>query len=153
MKPNLHTEYNLYFSQPMKAYISISFNKIHSLRKVLNCISAAVEAHDITPFIFCDHYIFDAAKEQEMMQQAFADIDQCDLLIAEVSDKAIGIGVEAGYAKGKNKPVLYLRQKDCEHSTTLSGISDHRIIYESIPDLELQLNDCIKKILPELQRG
>jgi nucleoside 2-deoxyribosyltransferase len=112
-----------------------------------------LETSDIKSFIFCDHYIFDASKEQEMMQQAITDIDLCDLLIAEVSDKAIGIGVEAGYAKGKDKPVLYLRQKDCEHSTTVSGISDHRIVYESINDLELQLNDCIKKILPELQRG
>lgn len=137
----------------MKAYISISFNKIHSLRKVLNAISAAVEAHGIVPFIFCDHYIFDASKEQAMMQQAIEDIDRCDLLIAEVSDKAIGIGVEAGYAKGKGKPVIYLRQKNCEHSTTVSGISDERIVYETTGDLEVQLNDCIKKILPELQRG
>ena len=87
------------------------------------------------------------------MQQALADIDVCDLLIAEVSDKAIGIGVEAGYAKGKGKPVIYIRQKDSEHSTTLSGISDYRIIYDNINDLELQLSACIKKILSELQRG
>lgn len=88
-----------------------------------------------------------------MMQQAVASIDRCDLLIAEVSDKAIGIGVEAGYAKGKDKPVFYLRQKDSEHSTTVSGISDQSIIYESIPDLELQLSNSIKKILPAIQRG
>jgi nucleoside 2-deoxyribosyltransferase len=88
-----------------------------------------------------------------MMQQAMLDIDQCDILIAEVSDKAIGIGVEAGYAKGKNKPVIYLRQKDCEHSTTISGISNYSIIYENINDLEQQLTSGIKKILSDVQRG
>jgi nucleoside 2-deoxyribosyltransferase len=137
----------------MRAYISVSYNKIHSLRNVLNCISTVAETHHIQPFIFCDHYTFTAAEEQLMMQQAMLDIDQCDILIAEVSDKAIGIGVEAGYAKGKNKPVIYLRQKDCEHSTTISGISNYSIIYENINDLEQQLTSGIKKILSDVQRG
>ena len=131
----------------MRAYISVSYSKIHSLRNILNCISATLNENNIEPFIFCDHYSFDIADEQAMMQQALADIDRCDLLIAEVSDKAIGIGVEAGYAKGKQKPVLYLRQKDCEHSSTLSGISDYSIVYNGTDDLEQQLTECIKKIL------
>lgn len=131
----------------MRAYISVSYSKIHSLRNILNCISATLNENNIEPFIFCDHYTFDITDEQAMMQQALADIDHCDLLIAEVSDKAIGIGIEAGYAKGKQKPVLYLRQKDCEHSSTLSGISDYSIAYNGTEDLVQQLTESIKKIL------
>ena len=81
-----------------------------------------------------------------MMQQAMADIDKCDLFVAEVSDKAIGIGVEAGYAKAKGKPVIYIRGKQAEHSTTVAGISDFQIIYGDLADLQKQLSSALKQI-------
>ena len=94
---------------------------------------------DITSLVFVDQYRFNAANEKQMMQQALLDIDHCDFLIAEASYKAIGIGVEAGYAKAKGKPVIYLRQQQAPHSTTVSGISDYTIIYDNTTDLKHQL--------------
>jgi 2'-deoxynucleoside 5'-phosphate N-hydrolase len=41
-----------------------------------------------------------------MMAQAFLDIGQSDFLIAETSDKGIGIGIEVGYARAKQKPII-----------------------------------------------
>ncbi|HSZ84386.1 MAG TPA: nucleoside 2-deoxyribosyltransferase [Puia sp.] len=108
----------------MTAYISISFSKRKFLDKELIAISSTLNEHKIKPFIFVDSYKFESAQEQQMMQQAMTDIDNCDILIAEVSDKAIGIGIEVGYAKAKHKPIIYLRKKEAEHSTTISGISD-----------------------------
>lgn len=61
----------------------------------------------INPFVFMDQYTFKAGEEALMMQQAMEEIDQSDLLIAAASEKAIGFG--AGYAKGKGKPVIYIR--------------------------------------------
>lgn len=122
----------------MRAYISVSFGIRKSLDKELKAIMDVLNSFDIEPFIFVDHYRFDPAEEQLMMRWAMTDIDRCDFLIAEASGKAIGIGIEAGYAKAKNKPVIYMRPKDAEHSTTLSGISDFRIIYndhDEIPEL------------------
>lgn len=89
----------------------------------------------MVPFVFVDQYRFDPSQEREMMSQALADIDRSDLLIAETSDKGIGIGIETGYAKAKGKPVIYVRQAEAEHSTTVSGISDHQIIYSDDRDL------------------
>jgi len=81
-----------------------------------------------------------------MMKQAMKEIDSCDLLIAETSEKGIGIGVEVGYAKARDKPIIYVRKKEAEHSTTVSGISDFQIIYSNIDDLKLQLSDIIGKL-------
>ncbi|MEO5581154.1 MAG: nucleoside 2-deoxyribosyltransferase [Saprospiraceae bacterium] len=74
------------------------------------------------------------------------DIDHCDILIAETSNKGIGIGVEVGYAKAKGKPVIYIRQKDAEHSTTVSGISDFQMIYSDSNNLKNQLTDIINQL-------
>lgn len=129
----------------MKAYISVSFSKRAALNDAVKTITEALRSSAITPFIFVDVYHFHPVQEKEMMTAALKEIDNCDLLIAETSDKAIGIGIEAGYAKAKNKPVIYLRSKDAQHSTTLSGISDHTIVYADIPDLKNQLKKVLER--------
>ena len=129
----------------MKAYISVSFNRRQALDKELKAIKAVLTKLGVDPFVFVDNYNFDITQEQKMMKQATADIDKCDILIAETSDKAIGIGIEVGYAKAKMKPVIYLRHKTADHSTTVSGISDFQIIYKNIPDLQEQLENTIVK--------
>lgn len=124
----------------MKAYISISFNKRHLLNKELKTIQDVLIRFGIEPFIFVDEYHFSPSQEKEMMQKAISSIDDCDLLIAETSYKAIGVGIEAGYAKAKNKLLFYIRHQSAEHSTTLSGISDHNIIYDNTSHLAEKLN-------------
>jgi hypothetical protein len=131
----------------MTAYISVSFNKRKLLDKELNAIIDTLNEFKIMPFIFVDHYKFDSSQEQEMMQQVMIDIDNCELVIAETSEKGIGIGIEVGYAKAKNKPVIYVRQKDAEHSTTVSGISDFQILYSDTNDLQKQLAIALNRIL------
>ena len=131
----------------MTAYISISFNKRDKLEQELDALRRVLNDFNIIPFLFIDHYQFDQAQEQVMMQQAMKDIEQCAMLIAETSDKAIGIGVEVGYAKAKGKPVIYIRRSTAEHSTTVSGISDFQIIYTDASDLEQQFREIIIPIL------
>jgi 2'-deoxynucleoside 5'-phosphate N-hydrolase len=130
----------------MTAYISVSFNKRKLVDKELNAIIDTLKAFNIAAFIFVDKYQFDLSQEHKMMQQAMLDIDNCDLLIAETSDKGIGIGIEVGYAKAKEKPIIYVRQKDSEHSSTVSGISDFQIIYLDNNDLKRQLAYILTKI-------
>ena len=134
----------------MTAYISVSLKYRKSLNAELTAIADSLNETGITPFIFVDNYKFDLTQEKEMMHQAMADIDRCDLLIAETSDKAIGIGVEVGYAKAKGKPVIYVRKKRAEHSTTVSGISDFQIFYNDKEDLQKQLTVIAKEILSQL---
>jgi 2'-deoxynucleoside 5'-phosphate N-hydrolase len=134
----------------IKAYISISYNKRKSAEHVVNVISETLRKHNIIPFVFVDNYQFNVIQEREMMVQAMADIDGCDILIAETSDKAIGIGVETGYAKAKGKTVVYVRHKDAEHSTTISGMSDYKIIYGDLDELTLALSHAIAKLLNQL---
>ncbi|HEV8284602.1 MAG TPA: nucleoside 2-deoxyribosyltransferase [Chitinophagaceae bacterium] len=131
----------------MTAYISLSYSKRMRMDKELNAIISTLKEFKIVPFTFVDNYKFDLTREREMMQQAMVDINNCDLLIAETSDKGIGIGIEVGYAKAKDKPVIYIRQKDAEHSTTVSGISDFQIVYTDINDLQNQLSNTINKII------
>ena len=131
----------------MKAYVSISFSKRKEMKEELNSIIKLLSSHRINPFVFVDNFNFTSDQEKEMMNEAMNAIDDCDLLIAETSDKAIGIGVEVGYAKAKGKPVIYLRNEKAEHSTTASGISDFAVLYNGINDLEEKLQDVLTNLI------
>lgn len=131
----------------MKAYVAVSYNKRQSLSNVLNCITTTLKQYRIEPLVFVDQYQFTITEEKQMMQQAMAAIDDCDILIAETSDKGIGIGIEVGYAKAKGKPVIYVRHADAAHSTTVSGISNFQIIYTSNADLAEALKNIIIQLL------
>jgi nucleoside 2-deoxyribosyltransferase len=130
----------------MRAYISLSYRKKPDLKNQLKIIKDTLIQFKIEPFVFIDTYNFESTQEKHMMIQAMQDIDSSDILIAETSDKGIGIGIEVGYAKAKQKPIVYVRQKNAEHSTTVSGISDYHIIYESDTDLHIQLGKIITLI-------
>jgi len=131
----------------MTAYISVSFSNRKLADNVLTTIADTLNELGIATFIFVDNYKFEATQERQMMQQAMADIDNCDMLIAETSHKAIGIGVEAGYAKAKGKTIIYMRQTNAEHSTTVAGISDLQIVYNDEGDLKRKLAGIAGKIL------
>ena len=134
----------------MKAYISVSFSKRKLVDKEITAIADTLNELNLSSFVFVDNYKFDLTQERQMMEQAMVDIDKCDILIAETSDKGIGIGIEVGYAKAKGKTVIYLRQKDTEHSTTVSGISDFQIFYTDTTDLKKQLADTVEKIMKSI---
>ena len=95
--------------------------------------------------VFVDQYNFRPDQEIEMMQTAFREIDSCDILIAELTTKSIGVGIEIGYAYASKKPIYYLRKKGSEYSTTASGSADVVIVYDDASDL-------IEKLEQELKR-
>ena len=134
----------------MQAYISVSFSKRQLISIELETITDVLKQLNIDSFVFVDNYKFDKRQEREMMKQAFTDIDKSDLLIAETSEKGIGIGIEVGYAKAKAKPVIYLRHITAEHSTTVSGASDYQIIYNNTNNLHQQLLNTLKIILQDI---
>ncbi|MEM8889690.1 MAG: nucleoside 2-deoxyribosyltransferase [Bacteroidota bacterium] len=130
-----------------RVYLAISLSNRGSLENELVQIQEVFEEKGSEVFIFVDHYHFQKEQEKEMMKAAFQEIDRSDLLIAELSKKAIGVGIELGYARAKGIPILYLRQKGREHSTTASGSSDFHLIYENPRDLGQQLQQLLSEHL------
>lgn len=131
----------------MKAYIAVSFSDRKSLENEIATIQHILATFHIDNLVFVDQYQFSLNQEKEMMQTALKEIQTCDFLLAETTYKGIGIGIEAGYAKGINKPVVYLRKSQSPHSSTLSGLSNYQIIYESPEDLPQQLSRIILQLV------
>ncbi|MBI2283975.1 MAG: nucleoside 2-deoxyribosyltransferase [Bacteroidetes bacterium] len=127
-----------------KAYFSVGYQSRPLLDAEINAIREVLDKHHIHLFIFVDHYRFSPQEEQKMMQQAFREIADADLLIAEISEKAMGVGIEIGYAVALQKPVICLRNAGAEHSTTASGSATHSLIYANAGAIAAVLEPVLK---------
>ena len=129
-----------------KAYLAISYTNRILFNKEVNSLIELCKTFDIELLAFVDKYNFKSHQENEMVETAFSEIDKSDLVIAELTTKSIGVGIEIGYANAKGKPIIYIRKSDSEYSTTASGCMTYILEYEN----ESDLSESIKKILEQL---
>jgi len=132
-----------------KAYLAISYSNRKQFDKEIESLQKLFYKKNIELLVFVDKYNFSPSQEKEMMKTAFAEIDECDFIIAELTTKSIGVGIEIRYAFAKNKPIFYLRKKDSEYSTTASGCSDYVIEYENESNLVEIMEENIEFILKD----
>jgi len=130
-----------------KGYLAISYsnrplfdNEIESLKKLF-------KNNDLELLVFVDKYNFKANQEKEMMKTAFDEIDNSDFLIAELTTKSIGVGIEIGYAFAKKMPIIYLHKNNAVYSTTASGSSTYNVEYGN----EFDLYKSMEKLLAQLK--
>ncbi|MCF6182283.1 nucleoside 2-deoxyribosyltransferase [Lutibacter sp.] len=127
-----------------KAYFAISYSNRYLFDKEIDIIQELFLKNNIELLVFVDKYKFSPNQEKEMMKVAFEEIDNSDFLIAELTTKSIGVGIEIGYAFAKNKPIFYLRKKDSKYSTTVSGCSTAIIPYRDEFDLKETMGEILK---------
>ena len=126
-----------------KIYLAISYSKRKKFDKEINALKQFFLNKGVDVLVFVDRYNFEPTQEQLMMQTAFAAIDSCDLLIAELTTKSIGVGIEIGYAFAKKIPVIYLYKEPASYSTTAAGSSSYIVKYKDEFDLIDKLNSIL----------
>lgn len=129
-----------------KGYLAISYSNRNLFDKEVDSLKKLFKKHHIELFVFVDHYNFKPNEEKEMMKTAFNEIDGSDFLIAELTTKSIGVGIEIGYASAKKIPIIYLYKKNAEYSTTASGSSTYIIAYENEFDLSKSMENYVSSL-------
>lgn len=131
----------------MKIFISIKFEKDGSNNQVIEKVKNAIIKSDNEPYCFADEgYIAD---EKAMMSKAIMELNNCDLLIAEISECAFGVGIEVGYMMAKNKHIISIKNIQTPDSPTIKGVSDKYIVYSDLDELEIKLLNAIKEVIDE----
>ena len=128
-----------------KVYLAISYSNRKLFDEELICLKSLFKENDIELLVFVDKYNFLQSEEKLMMKTAFEEIESCDLLIAELSTKSIGVGIEIGYAYSKNIPICYIRRNGSEYSTTAAGGASFIIEYDGIEMLKREIGLLINK--------
>lgn len=129
------------------AFVSASYAHRAILSAELDAIVFAVEAHGLAAHVFIRAYDFSPHQAQAMMAATLRDVRAADLLIAEVSHKAIGVGIEIGLAAAWGKPIVYVRHASAEPSTTVSGLAAATVVYRDAADLRARLAATLGTLL------
>ena len=122
----------------MKAFLAIKFKENNSNREVIENISAVLKRMDIETIIMVrDYEKWGEVKftSTELMLKTFELINSSDLLIVEFSEKGVGLGIEAGYAYAKQKPIFVIAKEGSDISSTLRGVAKDVIIYNNFKEL------------------
>ena len=77
----------------------------------------------------------------ELMRRSFEFIDSSDLIVIDLTEKGVGIGIEAGYAFARNVQIVTVAEEGADISTTLKGVSDSVFKYRSRNDLSSFFNE------------
>ncbi len=133
----------------MKAYIGISYAHRFDMSSILDAIQEVCFEIGIVPLVYVRKQS-NSASEMDMMADALEELRSSELLIVEVSQKAIGIGIEVGYAKALGKMIIYVHSESAERSTTVGGIADAEVTYRTTGDLRQKLLTTLKTLSPEL---
>ena len=130
----------------MKIYITYQFKDVNleELKVKLEELSKIIEeSTKWQPFIFfrdIQKWKKGTMDVQEIVSRAMEEIEKCDAILVEASEKARGVYFEAGYAKALNKKVIVIHKKGTE-ANFLESLADIKIIYEDLEDLKEKLKE------------
>jgi 2'-deoxynucleoside 5'-phosphate N-hydrolase len=74
-----------------------------------------------------------------LMRASFDAIDASELVVVDLTEKGVGIGIEAGYAYARGVPIVTVAEAGADISTTLRGISASVSFYRDAGELERAL--------------
>ena len=136
----------------MKAFISIKHREDNSNRGCIQKISSALEQNGFeTVCVARDIEKWGEAEfsPADLMQRSFAAIESSDVFVVDLSEKGVGLGIEAGYAFAAKIPVVVIAKAGSDISTTLLGISNKLFFYRKFEDL-VQFFDVL--MIPHVQQ-
>lgn len=122
----------------MKAYLGIKYHADHRNRATIGDISQILEACGFeTACVLRDIEKWGAVQmtPHTLMAATLALIRSCQVVVLDLTEKGVGLGIEAGYAHAHRLPIITIAQNDSDISTTLQGISTDVCLYHDMDDL------------------
>ena len=122
----------------MKAYISIKYREDNSNKDCIQKISAALQRNGFETVCIArdiENWGQVQLSPQELMRRTLAEIDSSHLVVIDLTEKGVGLGIEAGYAYAKQIPIVVIAKTGSDISTTLQGIARKLFLYDELEDL------------------
>jgi len=132
--------------KPKKAFLSIKYHKDNGNRAIIESICEALSAVGFNTSVVVrdiEDWGEINLSSQELMKRSFNLIDKCQVVFVECSQKGMGVGIEAGYAFARGKPIVVLAKKGTELSNTLSGIANEVFYYSHPSELSVLIESLL----------
>ncbi len=122
----------------MRIFLSIKYHSDHRNREHIEAISNALrqQGHETVCVVRdVEQWGQVELSPAELMARTFQETDACDLLLVDLAEKGIGVGIEAGYAYVRHVPIVTIAPRGSDISTTLGGISRQVVWYSDYDEL------------------
>ncbi|MBI5877892.1 MAG: nucleoside 2-deoxyribosyltransferase [Chloroflexi bacterium] len=110
----------------MKAYVAIKYHADQANRLLIEALCAALAAAGWDTAVVArdlEQWGAFSFAPDDLMRETFALIELCDLVVIDLTEKGVGVGIEAGYAHARGIPVVTVALRGSDISETLRGIS------------------------------
>jgi len=108
-------------------YVPIRNSKLNKIHKI-------ILPHELSPENFSSKELFK---------------DKCDLVIAEVSHKSTGVGIELGWADSFGIPIIAIHKKDIIPSRSIKSVTSRFVSYSNERDMILGIEKEMKRMMSE----
>ncbi|MBI5303209.1 MAG: nucleoside 2-deoxyribosyltransferase [Chloroflexi bacterium] len=138
----------------MNIFLSIKYHADQSNRAHIEKILAALECDGNSATCIVRDveawgaHTFDA---RELMRRTFEAIDASDVVVVDLAEKGVGVGIEAGYAFAKKIPIVVIAPRGADVSETLRGIAQRVIEYDVLVGQVSNLPIANWKFAPHFQ--
>lgn len=133
----------------VRAYLSIKYHADHANRARIEALSEALLGIGIATFCVArdlEHWGARQLAARELMQQSLQAVLASDIVLIDLSEKGVGIGIEAGYAHAHGLPQIVIAPSTEALSTTLLGIADGVIVSTDLGDTIEQLRGLLASL-------
>ena len=122
----------------MLVYFGLKYRELHQNRMFIERL--VCDFLEIGIEVFCvekdlEKYGSVNLLEQELMKKTFEVISKSDIVLIDLTEKGVGLGIECGYAYANNKPIYIIARKGIEISKTITGIANKIVSYETNIDI------------------
>ncbi len=122
----------------MKLYLAIKYHADQRNRDAIEAITAVLAAQGHTTHCVArdvEQWGAVTLPAAELMRHSFDAILGADVVLVELGEKGVGLGIEAGYAHAQGIPVVTIAPVGADISETLRGISSQLFFYQAYADL------------------
>jgi len=127
----------------MKAYITCPVSHTQKRLNLLPMIKSVVESNGIKAFVFQI-----GGSAEEIFNRDYEQLKSSDILIADVSERSHGVGIEIGLSYQLGLKRILLMEKGNSITKLAQGMPDTiNLEYEDGNDLKSKLNQELQKIL------
>ncbi|MGE3975136.1 MAG: nucleoside 2-deoxyribosyltransferase [Bdellovibrionales bacterium] len=122
----------------MKIYLGVKYYPDNSNKNLIDTLSSHLEkqGHQVSCVVRdIEHWGDKVFAVDELMRKTFEMIDNSDAVLIELTEKGVGLGIEAGYAFSKGIPITVVAKLGSDISSTIKGISKSVISYSDIKEI------------------
>ncbi len=135
----------------MKVFISIKYHEDSANRERIDTLCNLARRHGMEPGCMpaqISQAGLSSPDAQELMRRTFLELRVSKLVIVDITEKGVGVGIEAGYARARGIPIATIAETGSEISETLAGISDRVFYYENWNALDKFMGQLEKEFVP-----